>query len=1317
MRKHILLTILLSCLHIAARGQTITSLDDIDLSGLPQPTQAKALRYWFDDDNGNLTTVSQLSGGQTLDVSSLIDGLHTLHYQVIDENDAVADVRSDLFLKTNGQAGVIQASRLRYWFDDDATSMKTVTAMNGTQTVDASQLLDGLHTIHYKAVGNDGAVYDIASGIFMKMEESASGQVTAKKLMYWFDDEADVLNVDMTGGVQMLDASHLIDGLHTIHHQVLCSNGQMTPVHSSIFMRTSGNEEVAVAQKLRYWFDDAQTATETDITSGIQLLDASSLIDGLHTIHYQVKDSKGMLGSPASSVFMKMDTSSTTASSLRYWFDDDVSSLQVVNVGQGTQTLDVSGLLTGLHTLTYQLIDDKGKVSTPVSRLFMKNFDRQIAEGENRITKYQYWLNKNSAAIQTVTLDNAANPFSLISLLPVQSEPIHSDCFHFEITDGQPMVYAKNVFHIRFHDATDYFSDDFRTYIDYNAKQTITDFEILEHGVPATTAKPTDNHIKWYKVEALRGDSLAFKTHQACTLQLFSPSGKELYSASSPEVLRYGGAYAPEDGTYYIAVHDGKSQYDNNVTVEFQHIGKYVVLNYTPKEAGVAAGYLNMELDGNGYDKLQSVVLVNGETELNPSKVTVNSKSSAVLQFTLYGDEPIGDYDLVLDFDDEEGTKTLTISSAIKFTTADFGDFAITIEPTRRAGFPYPVIVKVKNTGNVSKLYTPFNLAASLNLGERNALEDPSACSWTSMYTMNFDVLFDSEKSVEEGGYSPYTLTDDMIGTGLPGVVLHGFIPEIGPNETKEYILGFVGGAHARFNLYAWTGKPLNEDFESNTTGTNIYSVWDYLAELEQYNASSEPRNSIRKAPNFDNVNRAFTVTDQINGRASQAARNSVGIGAAIGGIVNGLRMRNIDAYSDDPFARDVLSDYRASVRNSMPTPAQIGDLAGIPGWLQGLLGLQGGQSRCGTPTGHAAPIDIYAPGDPNDIFGYASESGSKYIKEDITDVYYTIEFENDPEIANASAHTIVVKDTLDTSRFDLSTFAAKSVKIGDKVMELDGEKSFSKRTMDLRPEINVVAQVSLSLDENSGIATWTIESLDPMSMDPTEDVMQGVLPVNVNGNGQGFLTFDIKLKSSLTHGTNINNRAGIVFDTNDVIMTPTWTNTIDGIAPESRVTSVEELDESTAKVNISATDELSGPWRYDVYVQYGTDSEWTKAAMNVPIDSIARVKIYHGMNHGFYVVVTDSAGNVEQKQAAREFELVLGDVIAGDANSDGKVSISDAVTIVNHLLGNDLLGFSSAAADINHDGEVTISDAVDIVNMILGNNSPLNSRRKEQDP
>ena len=71
---------------------------------------------------------------------------------------------------------------------------------------------------------------------------------------------------------------------------------------------------------------------------------------------------------------------------------------------------------------------------------------------------------------------------------------------------------------------------------------------------------------------------------------------------------------------------------------------------------------------------------------------------------------------------------------------------------------------------------------------------------------------------------------------------------------------------------------------------------------------------------------------------------------------------------------------------------------------------------------------------------------------------------------------------------------------------------------MDLRPAINVIAQVSLSLDEEKGAAVWMIESLDPMSMEPTDDVMQGVLPVNVNGNGQGELAFFLSFQQFLGH-------------------------------------------------------------------------------------------------------------------------------------------------------------------------------------------------------
>lgn len=59
-------------------------------------------------------------------------------------------------------------------------------------------------------------------------------------------------------------------------------------------------------------------------------------------------------------------------------------------------------------------------------------------------------------------------------------------------------------------------------------------------------------------------------------------------------------------------------------------------------------------------------------------------------------------------------------------------------------------------------------------------------------------------------------------------------------------------------------------------------------------------------------------------------------------------------------------------------------------------------------------------------------------------------------------------------------------------------------------------------------------------------------------------------------------------------------------------------------------------------------------------------------------------------------------DFLLGDANGDGKVDITDAVEIVNYLLGNPSADFNQAAVDVNGDGEITIADAVGVVTIIL---------------
>ena len=62
--------------------------------------------------------------------------------------------------------------------------------------------------------------------------------------------------------------------------------------------------------------------------------------------------------------------------------------------------------------------------------------------------------------------------------------------------------------------------------------------------------------------------------------------------------------------------------------------------------------------------------------------------------------------------------------------------------------------------------------------------------------------------------------------------------------------------------------------------------------------------------------------------------------------------------------------------------------------------------------------------------------------------------------------------------------------------------------------------------------------------------------------------------------------------------------------------------------------------------------------------------------------------------------------IIKGDANGDGKVTITDAVAIVNYILGNPSGNFNINAADVSGDGNITITDAVGVVNIILNDSN-----------
>jgi sorbitol-specific phosphotransferase system component IIA len=61
-----------------------------------------------------------------------------------------------------------------------------------------------------------------------------------------------------------------------------------------------------------------------------------------------------------------------------------------------------------------------------------------------------------------------------------------------------------------------------------------------------------------------------------------------------------------------------------------------------------------------------------------------------------------------------------------------------------------------------------------------------------------------------------------------------------------------------------------------------------------------------------------------------------------------------------------------------------------------------------------------------------------------------------------------------------------------------------------------------------------------------------------------------------------------------------------------------------------------------------------------------------------------------------------VADLIKGDVNGDGSLSITDVTMTISHILGQTPDGFDAAVADVNGDGSVTITDVTIMIDMIL---------------
>ena len=189
-----------------------------------------------------------------------------------------------------------------------------------------------------------------------------------------------------------------------------------------------------------------------------------------------------------------------------------------------------------------------------------------------------------------------------------------------------------------------------------------------------------------------------------------------------------------------------------------------------------------------------------------------------------------------------------------------------------------------------------------------------------------------------------------------------------------------------------------------------------------------------------------------------------------------------------------------------------------------------------------------------------------------------------------------------------------------------------------MRPEINTVVLLEMNIEAETGATEWVFSSLDPMTMELTELIENGFLPINdANGRGQGSVTFDIALRDGLSDGTVIENLADIVFDNNETIVTPVWSNETDYVRPVAWVSNMSVVNDSTIDIYIDGIDARSGLWKYDLYVQKGNQSDWTAVACDIT-ESIYHYNVDKDIEYSFCIIATDMAGNRENENFIPEY-------------------------------------------------------------------------------
>ena len=1136
---------------------------------------------------------------------------------------------------------------IQYWFDGKYEAQNTISNIAGSwnDSIDISSLDFGFHTLYLQTKDTSNRWFPTQVFSFFALtgiEESFSMVYT-----YWFDqDYSNRQSGNISGENLLIDVAGLDEGFHQINIQTGEDNKAKLETYYFYKLPLQNGEEFSMVYT--YWFDqDYSNGQSGSVGNGNLLIDVANLDEGFHQINIQTgEDNKAKL---ETYYFYKLPLQNGEEFSMvyTYWFDQDYSNGQSGSVGNGNLLIDVANLDEGFHQINIQ-IGENNKAKLETYCFYKDSYNTTL------LTKYEYWLNGDYSTTQITELSPHSDTLTLVTLLPVASQPIRSSCFQFDYNGGSPIVYAKNDISFRFWDTERKYTERSFKYIDENVADTIV-ADTLERDTTKNISAPNNNSIHWFKLYAETGDSLSFHTDKSCHLQLFAPSGEEVFASQDEKSLSWNGCHAWEDGVYYLAVHDASSA-ETQVSVSYQWIYRYAVLSWDVHRVG-NGGISTITFEGNGFDSLDTVYLVN-DIDTIPS-LYIDRKSNTTVSVAFdFQDRDTLIYNAIFNYIDEtiyqseivkvEEAKPILLVSNVSFPITFLRGSKIVDE------------LKVTNTGNGTAYKVPLHIyIKTKNKGAIN--------------------------HIKLDGLNLMPITDKIDMSSLPANEireLENWAEKMGDDhcflKTKALDEDSGDSAFVRSNYFFFTLAPYEtKTISLSLTATEAVDVWftllDTIETLKTPN--SNPSHQPHETSNWgerarqsyccikDKISCALNLAggglDLVESIADATPGSPLDVitsaSSCIVGLLNdfntGMGEWLCQKDGQQPSWMDkfmnwnsVTSSSIACIKHFMPNISGknfinlaervtdlIGDMFG-----DGIEDISADcvsafstkQSDCMSSTPQGGKSSPVVPVDPNDITGYIAESGSLFVGASQEQMNYTIEFENDTNFATANANKVTVTDTLDGSIFDLNSFSATAFTIGESIFTVDGGQSFVS-TIDMRPDIDALCQVELDyrIDSAFAIAKWTFSSLDPMTLEPITDPARGFLPANYNGDGIGEVDFLIKRKKNLSDSTIISNQAYIVFDNEDAIPTSVWTNIVDITPPASSIDTIIYSEELTT-LSINAHDNLSGIWKYNIYAQ--VDSIFVPLALDVPFDSVASIEAQEGQYSSLVSQAIDSAGNIE---------------------------------------------------------------------------------------